>query len=482
MNSYDVPIPNGFPLDPALAIQDRRRVPAARYTSRELFDLEAERLWSRVWQMACRLEEIPRVGDFVEYEILGKSILVVRVATDPESSDPAERTAPGAGPRPGPIKAFHNACRHRGMQLDHDRGHRPQGFTCPFHGWCWELDGTNKHVFAPNLFDQEQLDPDDLRLRECRVETWGGSAFVNFDDTAPPLRASLEPFATYHDAHKVEKMRAESWHSTVLPVNWKLACEAFMEGYHAEQTHPQLLARAASEGYGAGTNTAGFTDPSDVVESSLYFMKVLSEGMGGGMIHERDIRVAESLRGIALPDDPMEAIIAWNTRLNEEITQQSRAAGIDIPDLNDLVANGHISSVNFGFPNFFLLPVYGNAACYRVRPIGPEETLFEIWSTTLMPEDADPPRLDGPTFWAHDDPSWPDVVRQDLENLPRQQAGLRSPGFDSMRLSPEVEGLISNFHRAIDGYLADRPRDDLLSAIQKVSGGIDAPIATIEFD
>ena len=51
-----------------------------------------------------------------------------------------------------------------------------------------------------------------------------------------------------------------------------------------------------------------------------------------------------------------------------------------------------------------------------------------------------------------------------------------------MRLSPEVEGLISNFHRAIDGYLADRPRDDLLSAIQKVSGGIDAPIATIEFD
>jgi hypothetical protein len=152
-----------------------------------------------------------------------------------------------------------------------------------------------------------------------------------------------------------------------------------------------------------------------------------------------------------------------------------------MPDLNALIATGHISSVNFGFPNFFLLPVYGNAASYRVRPLGPEETLFEIWTTTLMPEGTDPPQFEGPAFRAHDDPSWPDVVRQDFANLPRQQAGLRSPGFDSMRLSPEVEGLISNFHRAIDGYLANRPQKDLLSAIQKVSGGIDAPITEIDY-
>jgi len=32
-----------------------------------------------VWQMACRLEEIPKPGDFVEYEILDQSIIVVRL-------------------------------------------------------------------------------------------------------------------------------------------------------------------------------------------------------------------------------------------------------------------------------------------------------------------------------------------------------------------------------------------------------------------
>ena len=443
-------------------IERPEQIPVARYLDREFFELEAERLWPRVWQMACRLEEIAGLGDYVEYENLGKSVIVVR--TGPET-----------------IKAYHNTCRHRGMRLLQGRGNASQGIVCPFHGWCWNVDGSNRFVFAPNLFEREQLAAADLRLSECRVETWGGCAFINYDDEAPPLRASLEPFATYHDAFRVDRMRSESWFSTILPVNWKLASEAFMEGYHANQTHPQLLARAVKQGYGGGTDTVGFTDPDDVVGSSLYFMKVLSEGMGGGMIHEKDIAVAEDLKDMDLPADAMQAIIAWNTRLNDEILRRSQAAGIPMPDLNQLVATGHLSSVNYVFPHYYLLPVYGNAAAYRVRPIGPEQTLFEIWTTTLMPEGArhEPPRT--PTHMDWDDPRWPGVVRQDFANLPRQQAGLRSPGFDYMRLSGEVEGMISNFHRVIDGYLAGRSHAALLPNIQKVSGGIDAPIRSIEW-
>lgn len=437
-------------------------IPAARYFDPEFFALEAERLWPRVWQMACRLEEIPQVGDYVEYEILGRSVIVVR--TGPER-----------------VEAFHNACRHRGMRLIEGRGNAANGFVCPFHGWCWNPDGSNKFVFAPNLFAPDQLRSDDLRLRACRLEVWGGCAFVNFDDEAPALRPSLEPFSTYHDPLGVEKMRTEAWFACVLPVNWKLANEAFMEGYHATQTHPQLLARSVKRGYGAGTDTVGFTDPNDVVGSSIYFMKVLSEGMGGGMIHPRDVAVAEDLKGIELPADPMEAIVRWNTVLNDEIVRRGRADGIALPDLNALVASGHVSSVNFAFPHFFLLPVYGNAASYRIRPLAPEETLFEIWTTTLMPEGAHhvPPRT--PTRMEWNDPRWPDVVRQDFANLPRQQAGLRSPGFDAMRLSGAVEGMISNFHRVIDGYLAGRSHAALLPALQQVSGGIDAPIRPIDW-
>jgi phenylpropionate dioxygenase-like ring-hydroxylating dioxygenase large terminal subunit len=440
-----------------LALETRDRIPAERYYDPEFFALEAERLWPRVWQMACRLEELPAVGDWVEYSCLGRSIIVTRVAPDR-------------------IKAYHNACRHRGMQIAQGRGHAPTGFTCPFHGWCWDLEGRNRAVFAPDVFDPKLLEPDDIHLAEVRLEIWGGCAWINFDDEAPALRPSLEPFATYHDALGVERMRTESWLVTDLPVNWKLASEAFLEGYHAEQTHPQLLARSVQRGYSAGSDTMGFTDPDDIVGSSIYFMKVLSEGMGGGMVHPRDIEAAEAISGMSLPSDPLEALGLWTTRLNEEIGRRARDRGVDLPDLNALITSGHISSVNFCFPHFWYLPVYGNAASYRIRPIGPEQTRFEVWTTTHMPADTDHVSPREPTEMAHDDPRWGEVLRQDFANLPRQQAGVRSPGFASMRLARDVEGTIGNFHCAVDGYLARRAHADLLPAIQRVSGPIDAAL------
>ena len=106
-----------------------RRVPASRYYSEEFFELEREHVWPHVWQMACRLEEIPDVGDWVEYRNLDKSVIVVRTASG--------------------IKAFHNACRHRGVQLASGHGNcSVNGFVCPFHGWRWNMDGENTFVFV----------------------------------------------------------------------------------------------------------------------------------------------------------------------------------------------------------------------------------------------------------------------------------------------------------------------------------------------
>ena len=61
------------------AVQTADRIPKQRYYDPEFYALENELLWPRVWQMACRLEEIPKPGDFVEYEILDESIIVVRL-------------------------------------------------------------------------------------------------------------------------------------------------------------------------------------------------------------------------------------------------------------------------------------------------------------------------------------------------------------------------------------------------------------------
>ena len=100
----------------------------SRYTSRAYHELEVERLWKRVWQFACREEQIPHVGSYVVYDIAHLSFIVMRSA-------------------PGEIKAFYNACLHRGRQLKDVSG-RCSEMRCPFHGFSWKLDGSLGHVPA----------------------------------------------------------------------------------------------------------------------------------------------------------------------------------------------------------------------------------------------------------------------------------------------------------------------------------------------
>jgi phenylpropionate dioxygenase-like ring-hydroxylating dioxygenase large terminal subunit len=380
------------------------------------------------------------------------------------------------------------------VKLVKDRGTILSGFTCPFHGWCWGVDGQNTFLYQPDLFSEANRDPRDLELVACRVELWGGCAFINFDNSAPPLRDSIEPFATMHDAWKAESLRVEWWLAARLPVNWKLAMEAFMEGYHVMETHPQLLPPGArgrkavyssvrTPGSARTAARAGFgptVDSRQFIDTQIQFMRVLSEGMAG-MTHEKDVRVAEGLRGLELPADLQLATRIWRTQLNDAIVDWNQKAGIDIPDLNALDEAGYISSVNFCFPHFFLLPTYSSASSYRIRPIGPEETIFELWSLTRYPHDQERPPLQRPEPMAPDDPRWPPIPTQDFSNLPRQQEGLHAYGFEYMRLSHQVEGLIGNYQRLIDGYLAGLGYDKLLPALHQVNGGIDAPSQDLGF-
>jgi phenylpropionate dioxygenase-like ring-hydroxylating dioxygenase large terminal subunit len=454
------------------------RVPAQRYYDPEFYAMENELLWPRVWQMACYLSEIPNPGDYITYQILDKSIVVVRV----------DDTT---------VKAFHNACRHRGMALVEGSGNLKSGFTCPFHGWCYGLDGANTYLYQPDLFNETNRDPKDLALVSCRVETWGGSAFINFDIDAPGLRDTIGPFADYHDVWRVDELRPEWWISVRLPTNWKLAMEAFMEGYHVKETHPQLRPRKTDPQvylpvgtsnldptYQARTRVIGGEgafDKTDFVKQQLHYFRTLSAGMAG-MMHEKDVRIAEGLSNIELSDDFAEALPMWNTAVNNAIMEWNESQGIGMPDLNVLASKGMgTGSVDFCFPHYFLLPMYSSASSYRIRPLGPEECLFEIWSLTRYPPGQEPSPLPEPTLIEADDPRIPEISAQDFSNLPRQQKGLHAHGFEYMRLSNWVEGMIGNYQRLIDGYLAGLPYEKLVPAIHQVVGPLDSESREIGF-
>ena len=126
--------------------------------------------------------------------------------------------------------------------------------------------------------------------------------------------------------------------------------------------------------------------------------------------------------------------------------------------------------------------MYSSASSYRFRPLGPEETLMEIWSLTRYPEGEEPAPLPPPEVWSPDDPRWPAIPAQDFSNIPRQQQGLHQKGFEYMRLSSKLEGHISNFQRTIDGFLAGRPLDSLVPAVQSVNiCPFDKPIVDLGF-
>ena len=447
-------------------ITDPERIPTPRYYDEAFYKAECEKLWPHVWQMACRLEQIPNVGDWVEYSNLGKSVIVVR-------------TKDG-------VKAFHNACRHRGVPLVNENGHgncKAQGFICPFHGWRWNAEGKNTFVYGRHMFDERQLDEGDLALRPCRAEEALGCVFINWDDNAPSFRDTMGPLIDNLDAHGQVGQRAEWWFATELPANWKVAMEAFMEGYHVMRTHPQLQ-RAVPGLYNSmyGHDTGGIGDQVNPnwtkqqnIEAQNLNLRLLSEGMAG-MIHAKEVAIAAQIPADILPDDPEQMLMHWFGAVQHQITEQLRAKGENVPDLNAVAVSNPIKAVEFLFPHYFLLPFFTSTSAYRIRPTGPETCLFEIWSLTHFAPGSEPDPVMEPTVLPYDSDKFPPIPRQDYSNIPIQQKGLHASGFDFMRLSKVIEGLISNYNRIIDGHLRGDDPQKLAKATHLLGGNFDGPI------
>jgi carnitine monooxygenase subunit len=454
-----------------LQITDPERIPTRRYYDEQFYKLECERLWPHVWQMACRLEQIPNVGDWVEYTILDKSVIVVRASDG--------------------VKAFHNACRHRGVPLVVPGSHgnaQAQGFVCPFHGWRFSVDGDNTFVYGRHLFSEHQLEKTDLALAACRVELWGGSAFINFDDDAPSFRDTIGPVADRIEAHGMSKLRSEWWYATVLPANWKVAMEAFMEGFHVMKTHPQLhKACPALYNNMYALDLGGVHSYSDATLSSRENIKaqfeqleLLSEGMAG-MMHAKEVEIARQLLDVELPEDPEKAVPMWFGMVAAQISRQLQAQGEPVPDLTAVAASDPINAVEFLFPNYFLLSMFTSMSSYRIRPLTAETCLFEIWSLTHAAPGKEPKVPMQPTLLPYDSKQFPPIPQQDYGNIPLQQKGLHAVGFEYMRLGKNIEGLISNYQRIIDGYLMGVKPDTLAAATHLLGGNFDGKIHDLGF-
>lgn len=426
-------------------VTDDDVLPRARYTSPQFAALEFERMWSRVWQAACRQEEVAQVGEYCEYVIGDQSILVVRS-------------------EPGTVRAFHNTCLHRGTRLAEGTGHLDEGcIRCRFHAWRYDLDGRLTEVV-----DREEFAPipDGTCLSSVRCDLWGGFVWICFDPAAPPLLDYLDPLPTLLAPYHLERMRLRTYLSTVLPANWKVVLDAFNEGYHVQGTHPQLLpwtddVNLAYEPLGQHAHYGRLPEarrtltpsprlglkPGDYDEGEI--LESFVAGLGGLFLGEERALV-EKIR--ATPSSEGETMLARYQRGRRQLLADR---GVPVEEFSD----DQLTSADdvLFFPNM-VGPIYpGSAIVFRVRPDGldPDRAIKDTWFLE-WPRPDEPGRQVTRRFypdWTERD--WGLITNQDYANMAHIQIGLKSRGGPGIRLNRRQEANVLHMHRTVDHYLSE---------------------------
>jgi phenylpropionate dioxygenase-like ring-hydroxylating dioxygenase large terminal subunit len=210
--------PQGFPALPDL--------PLGRYTDPTMWEAERDAVFGRSWIFVAHDSELSTAGAYRTIDVAGRPLLLVR------GDD-------GNG-NPGPIRAFFNACRHRGAPVVRDECGTCRLLVCQYHSWSYDLAGALVRV--PDSRDFVDLDPATRGLVAVRCEQWGGMVFINLDDSAKPLLDWLGPLADELAPVAFADLSVVTRISTTHRCNWKVMAEGFLEVYHAKTIHAQTVA------------------------------------------------------------------------------------------------------------------------------------------------------------------------------------------------------------------------------------------------
>lgn len=386
-------------------------IPFTVYTSPAQAQAEFDHLWPKVWQWACHVDHIPEPGDYYVYEVGPHSALIVRT-TD------------------GSIKAYYNACMHRGTQL---RMPNTCGFAaqlkCPFHGWTWSLEG--ELVDLPDRWDFPHVGDDTHRLPRLPVDTFAGFVWVNFDPAAEPLHTYLGVLPAHFAEFDIDQRYIETHVRKRLPANWKAAIEAFLEAYHVRETHASgQLGDEVTTQYDVWepnisrfVHTTGMDSPQrPVPRTEQQILGHLTRNLRRGM------------EPLQLPEG-MRARDYYARYVQEDM---SRKYGRDFTGLSQSITLDSIEY--FAFPNACFFPGLQLSMVYRFRP-DPKDLDISYFEVLMMR----PRPLDG------DAPPPPEVVELDIDDSYTLAAGLGGLGRvydeDTGNMAAQTRGFRSSVKR-----------------------------------
>lgn len=415
-----------------------QRIDGERFHSPEFMRREWEHIWTKTWQVGCHVSELAEPGEFRVHSLGKESLLFVR------GND-------------GVIRGFFNICQHRGNVLCQTSSGILSKFTCPYHGWEWNVDGTLKKLSRPELFAQfkDGVPKGELDLPPLRTDEWGGWVWFNMDPHAMPLREYLGEAGQHLETYELEKFQLIENKSFEWAGNWKHAHDAFNESYHFEALHSEFM--NITEGYDVPIELLGMH--SRMINFNLTVSELLDNQDALTPLREKYLiegtPLAAGYKGS--PKDLHLEIIKAKRAIQDETYLPYRR-------MNDeqLVHQYHYTF--FPGTTFTQSAEVSILFRYRPHPTNPGYCYYDFLITQHNPPGTPAPSVE-PRLYRHDeledygaafegtfDPFLANVLKQDGSNMVTMQQGTASLGFRGMILGDQ-EVRLRHFHQQIDRCL-----------------------------
>ena len=361
------------------SVEHASGLPNAHYVDREVFDEERSAVFFANWSGIGFGKDIPEPGDAKPVDFLGMPLLLVR-------------------DRDGAINVFQNTCRHRGMILV-DRPTKLKGvIRCPYHSWCYALNGdlrATPHVGGPGRNTHDGIDYGDLGLFRIRCHVWRDVIFVNVDGAAQDFASAhanlLERWAEFDQP--LHHGGESSSFTLKVKANWKLAVENYCESYHLPWVHPGLNSYSRLEDH--------------------YNIKRPEQYSGQGT----------------------------------SVYRQLRHQDLVFPDFSNLSDRWDSGAEYIAlYPNVLLGVHRDHVFSIVLEPMDHENTIEHIELYYASPAAASPKYS---ALRQRNAELWKTVFSEDIFVVEGMQRGRHGPLFDGGRFSPAMDGPTHNFHHWI---------------------------------
>jgi len=390
-----------MPLIDIAKLVEPDRVHRLAYTSQEIFDLEVENIFEKIWVYCGHESQVKNPGDYHTLQIGRQPMVMVR-GKDRQ------------------IRVLYNRCPHRGVELcGNQSGNTGSNFVCSYHAWSFHLDGTLEAIPLMRGYDGTRLtrdNPDCHMKTAARVDAYRGFVFASLSAEGPSLaeflgeaRIAFDDMCDRSPMGEVEVVPV--CHRVIQHSNWKFFMENQLDALHPSVTHQStgVAAGAIEKEIAAKTGHAplyyhylsAFATPFDKWDT----VQTINFPRGHGIL--------KAYMGLR-PQDP-------DTKAYEKLME--KAYGKERMEEYLSRSIHHV----LVYPYLSVQSPLQQLRC--LRPLSPNKTLSEIWHFRLK---GAPEAIYRRSLWYFNLVNSPATMinADDLENWTKGQWGLESRGSD----------------------------------------------------